>query len=265
VPARHIWQAVVPYARPLTLTLTLTLSPEYGGEEVRPRPPDGDYAVKRFCLTALALSAALPLAVAAAEPAPPDGHDHAHSGDAWPFGGKVGELVDGMLQDPAEARKQDPLRYVAGDMRGLTTQLGEYKTDKPVQDKQDRVVRTLDELITELEKQCKGGGAGGGGGNKPLARSQIVGGPGGQGDMIDPKKGDKQWANLPVKQREQILQSQTEGFPPGYEAILQSYYRRLSQEQVSPDGAAAPAPSPPTPAAPPAPRTPAPATQPNNP
>lgn len=51
--------------------------------------------------------------------------------------------------------------------------------------------------------------------------------------MIDPKQGDKNWANLPAKQREQILQSQTEGFPPGYERILQSYYQRLSEEKVS--------------------------------
>ena len=41
------------------------------------------------------------------------------------------------------------------------------------------------------------------------------------------------WGNLPPKLREQILQSKTDGFPPGYEALLQSYYRRLASEQVN--------------------------------
>jgi hypothetical protein len=85
-----------------------------------------------------------------------------------------------------------------------------------------------------LQKACKGGG-GGANPTRPLNDSIIAKGPGGQGAMVDPKQGDKQWASLPPKQREQILQSQTEGFPPGYERILQSYYQRLSEEKVAAD------------------------------
>ena len=133
--------------------------------------------------------------------------------------------------------KRDPMRVISTDMGGIVKHLSDYQTDKPVQTKQEKVVSHLEELIKELEKQCSGGGGSSPNPTRPLDRSRIVGGPGGQGDMIDPRQGDKQWANLPAKQREQILQSRTEGFPPGYEAILQSYYRRLSQEQVTPDGA----------------------------
>ena len=61
----------------------------------------------------------------------------------------------------------------------------------------------------------------------------LANGPGGINDLHDPKAGEKQWGNLPPKLREQILQSKTDGFPPGYEALLQSYYRRLATEQVS--------------------------------
>jgi hypothetical protein len=53
--------------------------------------------------------------------------------------------------------------------------------------------------------------------------------------MHDPKAGTRTWGQLPPKQREQILQSQNEGFPAGFESILSSYYKRLAQE----DGAAA--------------------------
>jgi hypothetical protein len=183
--------------------------------------------------------------------------------DGWPFNGKVADLI--KESDRAE-RQQDPLRFIAGDMSGVVSKLSEYKTDKPVQQKQEEIVQSLDEIIKELEKQCKGGGKAGGGGGKPLSQSVIAGGPGGQGEMIDPKKGDKQWTTLPPKQREQILQSQTEGFPPGYEAILQSYYRRLSQEQVNPDGSTPAATPLPAGAAHPAaasPDSPAPATRPS--
>ena len=47
--------------------------------------------------------------------------------------------------------------------------------------------------------------------------------------MRDPNASSRLWGQLPAKQREQILQSQTEGFPSGYESILSSYYKRLAQ------------------------------------
>jgi hypothetical protein len=113
-------------------------------------------------------------------------------------------------------------------------------THRPVQVRQEKIVSELDKLIAALEQACKGGGGSGANPTRPLADSKIVGGPGGSGDMIDPKQGEKQWGNLPPRQREMIMQSATEGFPPGYEAILQSYFRRLAQEQTA-DDAAAPA------------------------
>src|SRR3954463_723619 len=104
--------------------------------------------------------------------------------DGWPFNGKVADLVKGA--DRAE-RQQDPLRFLASDMSGIVQKLAEYKTEKPVQQKQEEVVQSLDELIKELEKQCKGGGKAGGGGGKPLGQSVVAGGPGGEGGMVDPE------------------------------------------------------------------------------
>ena len=206
-------------------------------------------------LWATALSATFAIAGPSTRPA---GDGDAAGRPGLP-GSDVDQLLDALGGGREPGAEEDPLRFITGDMAGLVTKLAEYQTDKPVQAKQAQVVRSIELVIKELEKQCKGGAAGGGAGGKPLGRSGIVGGPGGQGEMIDPKQGDKQWATLQPKQREQILQSQTEGFPPGYETILQSYYRRLSQEQVSPDGAGAapqatppatPAPSPATPVSP---------------
>jgi len=170
-------------------------------------------------------------AMAFAEEAPQD------KGAAPEEKSRFDRMTDRVAERMEGEWKRDPMRVISTDMTGIVEKLSDYHTDKPVQATQEKVVSHLDELIKELEKQCKGGSGGGPHPTRPLDSSRIVGGPGGQGDMIDPRQGDKQWANLPAKQREQILQSRTEGFPPGYEAILQSYYRRLSQEQVTPDGA----------------------------
>jgi hypothetical protein len=197
-------------------------------------------------------SFSLASSVALAGPSRPSGPDGDDGDD-----GSLPFLKRDYFQKIEQAdRQQDPLRYLTGDMGDIATKLSEYQTNKPVQQKQEEVVRNLDVLIKELEKQCKGGGRAGSGGGKPLSESRIVGGKGGQGELTDPKKGDKQWASLPPKQREQILQSQTEGFPPGYESILQSYYRRLSQEQVAPTES--------SPAAAPSTGTAAPTTRPTN-
>lgn len=176
-------------------------------------------------------------ALAAAEPAAgsPPKPVEARPQVAFPHDGTPGNLLTKL----ASVRDEDPLRYLSGDMGYIVTDLSALKTDKPVQVKQERVVARLDELIKMLEKSCKGGSGGGANPTRPLNDSILARGPGGQGAMIDPKQGDKQWASLPEKQREQILQSQTEGFPPGYERILQSYYQRLSEEKVAADAAPA--------------------------
>jgi hypothetical protein len=159
------------------------------------------------------------------------------------------QAFDDAFQKATQGWMDDPFKHIAGDMSLCHDQLAAFKTDRPVQERQDVVVNRLNTIIAMLEKECSGGAGGGANPTKPLGKSVIAKGPGGQGDMHDPKDGDKQWANLPPKQREQILQSKTEGFPPGFEAVLQSYYERLAQEQLDDQNAAA------------APETPAPGTR----
>ncbi|HEX8525053.1 MAG TPA: hypothetical protein VF669_22570 [Tepidisphaeraceae bacterium] len=147
------------------------------------------------------------------------------------------DLISKAVKDATAGREEDPLKYIVKDMGSVAVDLGKYQTDHPVQQKEERVVADLELVIKKLEEQMKKGGSGGGGLNpsRPMADSVIAGGPGGIRDLHDPKAGEKTWGNLPPKQREQILQSKTDGFPPGYEALLQSYYRRLAQEQIGAD------------------------------
>ncbi len=141
----------------------------------------------------------------------------------------------------------DPIETIGRHMGRISSELADAQTGLPVQTQQQKVIGDLDAVIKQLEAQSKSGGSGSNPNpTKPMQKSVLAGGPGGSGPLHDPKSGTRQWGDLPPKEREQILQSQTEGFPPGYEAVLSSYFNRLAQEKVGSD-------------------TPAPATQPSNP
>ena len=125
-------------------------------------------------------------------------------------------------------------------MSVIADNLDHQQTDQPVQTQEKQVVSQLDQLIAQLNQQCNGSGGSSNNPTKPMADSKITRGPGGSGPMHDPQAGTKQWGQLPPKEREKILQSQNDGFPPGYESVLSSYYSRLAQEQVAPAPSAAP-------------------------
>ncbi len=157
---------------------------------------------------------------------------------------KVDSVIDGAVQAASQTRASDPIKFIARDMKSVVGDLDQYQTDQPVQVKEQRVVSQLDEVIAELEKECKNGKPGGSlNPSKPMPDSKLGGGPGGIHELTDPKASEKAWGNLSPKQREQILQSKTDGFPAGYESLLQSYYKRLAAEQVTDDKAASAAPT----------------------
>ena len=156
--------------------------------------------------------------------------------------GRAG-AIDSLTHDSVWPR--DPLLYLSYRMGDVAGDLSVLKTGEPVQTQQQEVVSRLDELIKQLEQSSKGGSGSSANPTRPMQRSQIAGGPGG-GELHDSKSGAGQWGNLPPRQREQILQSRTEGFPPGYEQILKSYYQRLAQERVTEDPGPSPSPLPST-------------------
>ncbi|HEX4796997.1 MAG TPA: hypothetical protein VH370_24615 [Humisphaera sp.] len=144
--------------------------------------------------------------------------------------------------------QKDPLGRISRQMVSSGDRLAQLKTNKPTQVVQADIIAGLDDFIAMLEKRKKNAKSGSNPNpTDPLPDSVLAKGPGGQGNMHDPNASSRLWGQLPAKQREQILQSQTEGFPSGYESILSSYYKRLAQENVGDAGTAS---------------TPAPATQP---
>ncbi|QDV16289.1 hypothetical protein Pan153_09160 [Gimesia panareensis] len=142
------------------------------------------------------------------------------------------EKKDVMSLVRDDAWLKDPFKNIQTDVKSVIDDFDHGQTKKPAKTTQPRIITRLDTLIEMLEKSCKkGGGAAGANPSRPANSSTLGKGPGGQGDLRAPDKKGRNWADLTPKQREKILQSRTEGFPPGYEDILADYFRRLARNQ----------------------------------
>jgi hypothetical protein len=129
-----------------------------------------------------------------------------------------------------------PAAAIATKMAGVTDELNRKETGKTVQTEQKAIVSDLDELIAKLEKQCENC-KGGLKNNRPrrgMDDSRISRGTGGVGTLVNPAESAKDWAKLSDRQRDRILQSMSEGFPPEYRTVLERYYRRLAEEKSAP-------------------------------
>jgi hypothetical protein len=125
---------------------------------------------------------------------------------------------------------------IVGKMAGVTDELHRIETGKPVQTEQNAIVRDLDALIASLEKQCENCRKGGMKRNNPnrgMDDSRISSGTGGIGTLVNPAESNKDWGKLSGRERDRILQSMSEGFPPEYRTVLERYYRRLAEEKKS--------------------------------
>jgi hypothetical protein len=146
-------------------------------------------------------------------------------------------LISGMTgstrADAPEPKSPPTISSITSKMSGVAVDLSKTKTGEPVQREQKVIVRDLDELIASLEKECQN--CNGMKRNNPrrgLPDSVIRNGTGGIGDLIDPRQGEKDWSKLPNRERDRILQSMSEGFPPEYRTVLERYYRRLAEEKT---------------------------------
>ncbi len=144
-------------------------------------------------------------------------------------------LLAGLIAAPAAtATAAEPTAVdIATKMGGVVDTLGKKQTGEPVQGEQKAIISDLDELIASLEKQCQNC-KNGIKKNKPMqgmADSTISSGTGGIGTLTNPNDGGKDWGKLSDRERDRILQSMTEGFPPEYRTVLERYYRRLAEEK----------------------------------
>jgi hypothetical protein len=139
----------------------------------------------------------------------------------------------------ASAQADGPITAISGKMTHVAGDLAKIVTGEPVQTRQKEIIKDLDELIASLEKQCQNcrNGMVRNNPTRPAADSTLRKGTGGIGDLINPQDGNKDWAKISPRERDRIIQSMSEGFPPEYRLVLERYYRRLAEEKTVAAGA----------------------------
>jgi hypothetical protein len=150
----------------------------------------------------------------------------------WIFGAA---LTMALLASPAADAADSQAGDIAEKMTGVVDELGRKVTGSPVQVKQKEIVQDLDELIASLEKEAQGL-KGNRKRNNPkdgMDDSRISSGTGGVGTLVNPADVGKDWGKLSPRERDRILQSMSEGFPPEYRTVLERYYRRLAEEKTA--------------------------------
>ncbi|MCA1686525.1 MAG: hypothetical protein LC745_11240 [Planctomycetia bacterium] len=151
-------------------------------------------------------------------------------------------LCAGLLPLQAAPGAEPPAAAIATKMAEVTDGLNRNETGPPVQTEQKAIVRDLDELIASLEKKAQSlrGGIKRNDPNRGMDDSMIGRGTGGIGTLLNPNDAGKDWGKLSGPERDRILQSMSEGFPPEYRTVLERYYRRLADEKAgAPSGAKA--------------------------
>ena len=143
-----------------------------------------------------------------------------------------------FAQEPTTPAQPPTMSAISGKMTGVADDLAKTVTGAPVQKQQKVILSDLDALIAELEKQrqAAGGGIKRNNPDRGMPDSMISRGTGGIGDLVDPGPSAKDWAKLAPRERDTILQSMAEGFPPEYRTVLERYYRRLAEEKTAPGG-----------------------------
>ena len=138
----------------------------------------------------------------------------------------------------AGASAQTAMSAISVKMTGVVGELAKPDTGAPVQERQKTIVRDLDELIASLERECEAcrGGMKRNNPKNGMKDSMITRGTGGIGALVDPNQSEKDWAKLSNRERDRILQSMSEGFPPEYRQVLERYYRRLAEEKAASSG-----------------------------
>jgi len=157
----------------------------------------------------------------------------------------------------------NPLHDVADDMDGVARRLKDAKTDDTTQDAQQAIVDKLDQLIEQAKQQSEKPPQGGQGDSEKKQQQQKKEeqpksaeqkkqqeeqakkkaqaekqkqterpgiGRAGSGTPEGALHTDaEEWGNLPPAIRDQLLQTQGEGFPLKYRELLRRYYRELSK------------------------------------
>jgi len=151
------------------------------------------------------------------------------------------KMVAVLMAFDMQSWKEKDLGEIARKMDNIERRLELSRGGPKTQKIQKEVVARLDEIIKQLENECKGecnggccpngGKPGAGKPNSPM-RDSMIGRQSGPGN-VDPKQMEaiaRGWGKLPEKERAQAMQELTRDMPPRYREVIENYFRKLAQQ-----------------------------------
>jgi len=140
-----------------------------------------------------------------------------------------------LMKTDLEGVEEKTLGEVARQMKDVQRRLSLQQTGKGVQQVEDKIIATLDELIKKMEDQqnqsssSSGGGSSGGSQSNPAGDSYLGGVP--APGLTDPKKMGAQdrWGDLPPKAKEAAKNMLDQQFPAHYRQAVEEYLKKLAE------------------------------------
>jgi hypothetical protein len=123
------------------------------------------------------------------------------------------------------------LLEIGQKMGAVSQMLKALRTDKEVQEEQDKILTALEQMMFELQQRLQQMMAAAGAG--------VVGGTSGTGNrsgvnlparMVKLEGGATADLHLPPRLQERLKQAWSEKYPESFRELLSLYYRRLSDE-----------------------------------
>jgi len=146
-----------------------------------------------------------------------------------------------MALDMQQWKSEKDLGWISRKMDNIERRLDLSRAGPQTQKIQKEVVARLDEIIKDLENQCKGdcnggccpnGGSQGSAGGSPTSpQRDSFGGKNAGPGRVDAKQLEqiaKGWGKLPEKEKAQAMQDMTRDMPAKYREVIESYFKKLA-------------------------------------
>ena len=133
------------------------------------------------------------------------------------------------------AQADSPLHEIADVMKGVERRIRKTLTGQETQERQQDVMRQLEQMIAELEEQEKEQSSGGASGaNRPQEPASSSAAESGQrriGNLGSTSRVVDRWGELQDREREAIESELQTKLPERYRKMLKGYYRKLGVGQ----------------------------------
>jgi len=140
-----------------------------------------------------------------------------------------------LMRRDLEGLDEATLDHIARRMDDVRRRLGLGHGGERVRREEDGVIKSLDKLIEEIEKQQQEqeqqqASSPSGGSRTPMQTPRLAPASG-KGEVEHRRVGNSSgWGDLPAKQREEALQEIGKDFPAHYRDVVEQYFRSLAEE-----------------------------------